>query len=245
MRPPREQRLSWMLHLTLADTILLIALVLIAPSYSYYAGTRIAKGRIGSRALAYGRTILTWWLIVSAMLFAWSRLGRPFASLGVALPLDARSVAGAAVCVIVIALESRQLLRVNRAPPTALARLGANFGRTLLVLPRTKPEYRLFLAVSLTAGICEELLYRGYFLAVASPFLTLGGAVAVSALAFGAGHAYQGMRGVMRTSLAGLVFGILYASTGSLLWPMVLHVATDIHGGTTGYKILRAPPEGG
>ena len=37
---------------------------------------------------------------------------------------------------------------------------------TLALLPRTAGERRLFTVVGLTAGICEEWLYRGFFLAV-------------------------------------------------------------------------------
>ncbi|MBV8149362.1 MAG: CPBP family intramembrane metalloprotease [Candidatus Eremiobacteraeota bacterium] len=228
-----------MTHLTLADAILLVALGFIAPAYSYYAGTRIARGRLGKRMRAYARTMLSWWLIASIMLFLWSRLGRPLASLGIAVSLDARSIAGAALCVVAIVVTTRQVSIVSRIPPESLAQLRSGFGRTLAVLPRSPAEYRLFLAVAVTAGICEELLYRGYFLAATSSFLTLDGAIAVGALAFGAGHAYQGARGMVRTSLAGILFSLLYVFTGSLLWPIVLHVTIDIHGGTIGYYLLR------
>ena len=37
---------------------------------------------------------------------------------------------------------------------------------TLALLPRTAGERRLFTVVGLTAGVCEEWLYRGFFLAV-------------------------------------------------------------------------------
>src|SRR4051812_28663603 len=37
---------------------------------------------------------------------------------------------------------------------------------TLALLPRTAPERRLFTLVGVTAGVCEEWLYRGFFLAV-------------------------------------------------------------------------------
>jgi uncharacterized protein len=229
-----------MIHLTLADAILLVALVVVAPAYSYYAGIRIAAGRMGSRTRAYGRTVLSWWLIAATMLLLWSRFERPFAILGLTLPLDVRSIAGAAVSAAAIALASRQLLVTRRLPPESLAHLRAGLGRTLAVLPRSTLEYRLFLGVALTAGLCEELLYRGYFLATAASFLTLGGAIAVGAFAFGAGHAYQGTRGMLKTSLAGLLFSLVYVSTGSLLWPIVLHVVTDVVGGTIGYRALRS-----
>jgi uncharacterized protein len=214
-------------------------LVVVAPLYSYYAGTRIAEGRIPGRTVAYARTILTWWLIAATTLFLWWRLGRPFTLLGFAVPFDVRSIAGAGLSAASAAFAYRQVLLVERMPVESLARLRRGFGRALNVLPRSPAEYRFFLAVSLTAGICEELLYRGYLLAVASPFLTPGVAVVAGSLTFGAAHAYQGRRGMLKTALAGLLFSLVYVWTGSLLWPIVLHVVTDITGGTVGYRALR------
>jgi membrane protease YdiL (CAAX protease family) len=36
-----------------------------------------------------------------------------------------------------------------------------------------------------------------------------------------------------------LLFTLVYLLTGSLLWPIVLHVATDVTGGTIGYRVLQ------
>lgn len=217
-----------MLHLTLSDTILLVALVGVVPAYSYYAGLRIARGTMGSRSRAYGRTMLSWWLIASTMLFLWWRLGRPFARLGLVVPLDTRSVAGAAVCVLAIALITLQLRSAWRMPPERLSQPYTSFGPTLAVLPRTRAEYRLFLALSLTAGICEELLYRGYFLAIASTILTLAGAVVAGAILFGpvmpikAGEGSQKLRwpdsfSASSTCQPGRSFGRLHCIRSSTL----------------------------
>ena len=39
------------------------------------------------------------------------------------------------------------------------------FGWLSFLTPRTAPERRAFNAVSVTAGICEEVIYRGYVMA--------------------------------------------------------------------------------
>jgi membrane protease YdiL (CAAX protease family) len=229
-------------HLTRADTILLIALVVLAPAYSYYAGRRIAAGTMPNRTLAYARTMLSWWLIVLAMAMIWVRFQRPAAALGLTVPHDERSLAGTILCVLALAYVNGQWRVVRAMPPERLAAVRRSFGRTIAVLPHTPAEYRLFLAVSITAGICEELLFRGYFFAMTSPWLTLGGAALFSAFVFGLGHAYQGVRGVIKTTIAGLVLGAVYVGTGSLVWSMVLHALIDVQGGTVGYRILRQTP---
>jgi membrane protease YdiL (CAAX protease family) len=102
---------------------------------------------------------------------------------------------------------------------------------TLALLPRTVQERRLFTLVGVTAGICEEWLYRGFFLAVVAA--VAGGPpdwvlVVVGAVAFGLAHAYQGFGGILLTGTLGGVFAALYLGTGSLLLPVLLHAVVDL-----------------
>ncbi len=102
---------------------------------------------------------------------------------------------------------------------------------TVALLPRSRTERRLFAVVGVTAGVCEEWLYRGFFLAVVAavvPGLASGWLVVVAAVAFGAAHAYQGLGGVLLTGVLGGVFAALYLQTGSLLLPVLLHAAVDL-----------------
>jgi uncharacterized protein len=102
---------------------------------------------------------------------------------------------------------------------------------TLALLPRTAGERRLFTVVGVTAGVCEEWLYRGFFLAVVSAVaggLSTGVLVVVAAVAFGLAHAYQGAVGIVTTGLLGGVMAALYLQTGSLLLPVLLHAAIDL-----------------
>jgi membrane protease YdiL (CAAX protease family) len=102
---------------------------------------------------------------------------------------------------------------------------------TLALLPRTAGERRLFTVVGITAGVCEEWLYRGFFLAVVAALaggLPTGVLVVVAALAFGLAHAYQGWAGVLTTGLLGGVMAALYLQTGSLLLPVLLHALIDL-----------------
>ncbi|HET9988650.1 MAG TPA: CPBP family intramembrane glutamic endopeptidase [Kofleriaceae bacterium] len=100
-----------------------------------------------------------------------------------------------------------------------------------LLTPTTPRERRYFALVAITAGITEEIIYR------ALPFAMLalwwpGGdpriyAVIVAVL-FGLAHVYQGPAGMAATTLLGLLLGLIYAGTGSLLPCMVLHAVVDL-----------------
>ncbi|MPQ99256.1 CPBP family intramembrane metalloprotease [Modestobacter sp. I12A-02628] len=101
----------------------------------------------------------------------------------------------------------------------------------LALLPRSPAERRLFALVGVTAGVCEEWLYRGFFLAVVAalaPSAPAGVLVLLAAVAFGAAHAYQGLAGVLTTGVLGGVLAALYLQTGSLLLPVLLHAAIDL-----------------
>jgi membrane protease YdiL (CAAX protease family) len=231
--------------MTDADAILLVALAVVAPAYSYFAGLRIKRQGLTNRPAAYARTMLSWWLIALVTLFLWWHLGRPFALLGFALPLGPPAVVGAILCAALVAYMNGQRRVLRRMTPERRVRLRSVYGQTVAVLPRTPAEFRWFVALSITAGICEELLYRGYVFAVGAPFVTLGGVLVAGALIFGLGHAYQGFSGVLKTALAGAAFGVVYVVTGSLLWPVVLHVLIDVQGGTIGFRLLRDEPAPG
>src|SRR5690606_14104226 len=99
------------------------------------------------------------------------------------------------------------------------------------MLPRTARGRRGWAGLSFTAGITEEVLYRGLLvmtLALLLPDAPPWAVVAVGAVVFGLAHVYQGPAGVLMTTVVGGGLMALYLLTGSLLLPMVLHVLLDL-----------------
>lgn len=100
------------------------------------------------------------------------------------------------------------------------------------MLPRSGRGRWGWAGLSLSAGVTEEITYRG--LVVLTLALTLPGStpapvvVAVAAVIFGAAHWYQGRAGILTTTVVGAGLAALYLSTGSLLLPMVLHTLVDL-----------------
>jgi membrane protease YdiL (CAAX protease family) len=101
-----------------------------------------------------------------------------------------------------------------------------------LLFPRTSSERWLWILVSLTAGICEEILYRGFIFSYLATFFQLPvlWAILVSAIVFGLSHVYQGTKGIFGTAVVGIVFGVIYLTTGSLFVSIALHVLLDLRG---------------
>jgi len=103
------------------------------------------------------------------------------------------------------------------------------------LLPETSQERRWFAAISITAGVCEEVLCRGFLIGFLMRMpgglhLPISVALVLSAVIFGLNHIYQGKTGLISTTLSGLAFGGLFLLTGSLLLPMLFHAAADLQG---------------
>ena len=97
------------------------------------------------------------------------------------------------------------------------------------LLPRTRGELRYGAALSVNAGVFEELLFRLGLPALA--YAVTGDAlvafVGATAL-FGLLHVYQGPLGILFSTLLGAVFVVLYLVTGSIVVPIVLHALIDL-----------------
>lgn len=119
------------------------------------------------------------------------------------------------------------------------------------LIPTTARERLLFSAISFSAGICEEIVFRGWLLFTLHTSLGFKGTVLIflaSAL-FGLCHVYQGLPGVVGTTGAGVLLCALYIGTGTLLVPMVVHTLIDLRAAilptSGGIEVPRGQPARG
>lgn len=101
---------------------------------------------------------------------------------------------------------------------------------TTPIVPRTAHERRWAVGVALTAGITEEVVYRGLLIAVGTQLYGLPLAVAAAAglALFVAAHTYQGRLGMVGSAILGGLFTAVYLISGSLLLAILLHVCQDL-----------------
>ncbi len=121
------------------------------------------------------------------------------------------------------------------------ATTGTGGARTIdSLLPRSVPEILLWVVASATAGICEELAFRGFLL---KQFHALTGNIAVAVLAqglvFGLFHFYQGWRNVVVIGVLGALFGVLAAWRRNLRANVVVHAWADIWGGWLNFVVWK------
>ncbi len=91
------------------------------------------------------------------------------------------------------------LLGVDKAPPD-----------TRYLIPHGAVQLVLWVCFAVTAGVCEETIFRGYLqvqFSVFTRFVPAG--IVISAMIFGVCHIYQGLRPAAMIALYGALYGIL------------------------------------
>jgi|SRR5271155_3354542 len=179
-------------------------------------------------------------LVSALVLFAWHASARPFSALGLDFPIGIPGTVGFGLDAVLVCYFVYTLLFKKRSAAQNAAmqqRLDA-----LHIMPQTRAEFLLWPVMVLAASPYEELLFRGFLIWFFANFAGLWSAVLLSSLLFGLGHAYQGWRGILRTTLIGLGFGSAYALTQSLWWLMVAHTILNLYGGLLAWKLMRPAP---
>ena len=199
----------------------------------------VASGDPKARTRAYIKAVAAQWAFSAAALGIWAYYGRPASALLLPLVPGWRVVLGIALVALMLLLTERQLRAVRRLTQERRAKVAARLSSVGFVLPHTIREYRWFLVLSVTAGTCEELLYRGYLPWFFAPWLGTAGSYAAVLVMFGLGHAYQGRSGALKATAAGVVMCGIVLATGSLIPAMIIHALVDIGSGTLGYLVLR------
>lgn len=227
----------------LDHVFVLLALVLIFPLGGWWAYRRFLA-RLerdgGSAVVREYRLTLVWLLGLGlATLAVWTILGRDLRALGFASVAEGEQM-GLIVGITAGALGSLLLRPILAAASAKVAAsLRKQFGALEAFLPKTKAQLLWGLAVSLFAGLFEEIAYRGYLIAYFGYWLSDWGAIAGSAILFGFAHIYQGRLGVLATTALGAGLGWIFVQTGSLLLPILLHVAVDVSAMITAWIVLR------
>lgn len=107
-----------------------------------------------------------------------------------------------------------------------------NNAQVMAILPAGISEALAWTFLSITAGVCEELIFRGY---LQNQLLGLTGstvfAVIAQGVVFGAVHSYQGWRPVFVISLLGILYGALAACRRNLRINIITHAWTDLFEG--------------
>jgi membrane protease YdiL (CAAX protease family) len=96
------------------------------------------------------------------------------------------------------------------------------------LMPQSSLELLIWMALSLTAGICEEAVFRGYLQRQFSALTrSVPAGILIAAAAFGGAHAYQGLGRAVVIGVSGVLFGVVARWSGTVRPGMVAHTLQD------------------
>ena len=227
----------------LVDHVFVMLLFVVQPIHGAYTYrrylARIEAGASSNRIRLYKQTLVLEWLALAVLATAWYLLGRPASDLGFVAPQGKNFLIGVGILIVVTGILIYEWRSALAASDDERKQQQDAFGTLLHFLPQTARDYRYFVGVSVTAGIVEEILYRGFAIWYLALFMPIWAAIVGSAVMFGLGHSYQGAAGVVRVAAIGLVLGAFYWFTGSIWLAMLAHAILDIIQGATILAILR------
>ncbi|HEX3664502.1 MAG TPA: hypothetical protein VHU23_04630 [Rhizomicrobium sp.] len=148
-----------------------LALAIIAGNFLVDAFFLVPLPRLSPGAIAIGRhrcyyaLLIFLWAAAAAICALWHFENRDWGLLLLAAPMSWRFLLGMAVAgalLLLLGFQHVHTLRRARNDPTQ----PVSFGSPVLdaMVPRSRGENHLFALVAVAAGICEELLFRGFLM---------------------------------------------------------------------------------
>lgn len=240
---PQQPAADRKLLAPLWHTILLIVIVV---TNSYFTAVQMPKAAGGTsakvRMLEYGLTILLELFLLSVVWFGirlrgvtirdlvggrWSRFEDVLIDIGIA--------AGFWFVALMVLAGVGLLLGLGSSAQQGEAKKLAE-----MLAPDNWKALALFIGLSSIAGVVEEIIFRGY---LQRQFGALTGNIyiglIISAIIFGAGHAYEGWRRMIAIAVFGAMFGLLTLWRKSLRPGMMAHAWHDSIAGIALYLVKR------
>lgn len=219
-----------------------IALDLLADHFvvwqAFLRRSRVDPAR--ARLWLYRALITELWVLVGAVVLLWLYQGRSWALLRLDLPRGIRLWISVALVLAVTALLVATIVRLARLQRRRRVKVRS---QAIAHAPHTTRELAWWALVSVSAGCCEELIFRGFLIWAFQPLLGLWGAAVLSVVVFAAAHAYQGAAGVLATGVVGAILTVVVLVFGSL-WPAVaIHVVLDLQQGIAAWLVLHRAPD--
>ncbi len=227
----------------LIDHLFIVLLFLVQPVYGRFAYQRaVAAAKAGEplvRIRLYRETAAIEWIALVVLLATWWLLSRDFSALGLSAPQGSGFWWSLLATGVVLGVMIHSARGIRQISEDQRQRYVGQIGDIGLFLPSTARELRGFLGLSLTAGVVEEIVFRGFVLWYLATFMPLWAAILLSSLAFGLAHSYQGLQGMWRTAAVGAVMALLFVASGSIWLPIVAHALFDVIQGMQSKELLR------
>lgn len=189
---------------------------------------KLRQGKDLSRVGIYLSTISIQWILAILCFFLWWFTERSWAKLGLSSHFDSTWWIAAIITALVIVLFFIQSMSVSKLNDETSKKIFDQAQHELAFMPTNARETKYFNLLSLTAGIVEEILWRGLLVWYLSYFVDHWQALLISLIAFTLAHSYQGFSQLYKVGLLGALLTAVMWLSGNLWLAIILHIAIDI-----------------
>jgi membrane protease YdiL (CAAX protease family) len=112
------------------------------------------------------------------------------------------------------------------------------------VIPANGSEYKHYIFLAFAAGICEEIIFRGFLVNYLLQWDAYVDyieyiAIVIPAFVFAISHLYQGYGAVIKIFIVAILFGVIFIYSKSLVIVAILHVVVDLISGLVGIFMVK------
>lgn len=224
------------MELQISYLILTILVGFIVPIYSMMgSGEQVKKLILESPELKismYVQSIIFQWIMVVLILVSIFYNGDSVDNIGLKFLDQPLLVLG----LLVAGLLSLWIFDNYDIPKLDVEKFKRRNKDVMYLIPTNQKEHNWAVAISFTAGICEEIIFRGFTFWQLSQFLPIIPSILIVNLFFALSHFATKMKNMVFAFLFGILWSITFLWTGSLWLAMLMHIIIDLYSLTRGKK---------
>ena len=227
---------------TIVDHILVIIFGLVLPFFSGIRGSE-KLGNIyfdeATRRKFFLSNSLLLWFFTAIVMGIWYLYGRPFSLMGFR-KIEPGWLPWILTAIMAVAYAADIIHSIFS--PDELKKTQEQWETSVPFLPEHYRELRAYTFMCITAGVCEEILFRGYMVTYfidpmhdGFPWM----AALFPAVLFSLAHFYQGYKAMLKIFLLSLLFALIFIFSKSLLIVIVIHFLVDLIGGIAAIRMKK------
>lgn len=219
--------------MTISTHVLVLLIGLIYPTYFLltYKKTNIRiKNEANYRLVDYKQTIFIFWLLT------WMVIGNSFIDESLLLNFyPTFNTIGIVLAVLILIFIGLQIVASKVSTIEKAESVIEKLRNNYYYLPKTKHEFIWFNLLSLSAGVCEEIIFRLFLYSYLLENTNLAIAFILTNVIFALTHIGSGKQNIISAFVLGLLFTTIYYFTNNIWLSMILHSVIDIGTGALGY----------
>jgi|GEM_PF-480546 len=223
--PITLQTMDIVLMLFVAVAMPLIAII----SEKYYGSDTLKNPKF--KAMSFKATMLMLWVPTIALLWFWLSEGRPLSLVGLGFEAGWWSYGTVIASLLIIGFYCREFFKIKN-DPVEEQKVRDQLTETPALqdmMPNNKAEVKLMGLTALTAGITEEILYRGFLIWGFMFYTNIWVAGLLSLFIFTVAHLYQKTwDNLIRVASLGALMTALTIASGSLYPAIAVHIFVDL-----------------